>query len=474
MNRKDIYKAIGQADNDILERSEKNKRKKGFRKPWWAVSVAAVLVIAIAAGILLPVKKPLITTVYAVAKAEFPEMAPYPDETSPSFAKDYEAWHESVSRQYRETGYANGLEPFFASSIRTFLSDSHSKNKAYSPLNVYMALGMLAEVTDGESRQQILTLLGSPDIDALRAQANDLWNAHYQNDTATTSILASSLWMNENISFHQPTLDSLAKNYYASAYQGAMGSDKFNKALQTWLTEQTGGLLEKQASEVTMDPGTIMALATTIYFQAKWSDEFREINTVSETFHSPVKDVSCDFMHSSHDGTYYWGNQFGAVTKTLANGGGKMNFILPDEDVAVDELLADDEVMNFILSSNEWENAKHLIINLALPKFDITSQMNLNTGLKSLGITDVFDDQISDFTPLTSDTDDIFLSQVQHDVRVAVDEEGVTAAAYTVMLTEGSAMPPDEEIDFVLDRPFLFVITSRDGLPLFAGVVNEP
>jgi len=29
-------------------------------------------------------------------------------------------------------------------------------------------------------------------------------------------------------------------------------------------------------------------------------------------------------------------------------------------------------------------------------------------------------------------------------------------------------------MDFVLDRPFLFFITSRDDLPLFAGIVHTP
>ena len=35
-------------------------------------------------------------------------------------------------------------------------------------------------------------------------------------------------------------------------------------------------------------------------------------------------------------------------------------------------------------------------------------------------------------------------------------------------------MPTEDEIDFVLDRPFLFVITGAQGLPLFVGVVNQP
>ena len=35
-------------------------------------------------------------------------------------------------------------------------------------------------------------------------------------------------------------------------------------------------------------------------------------------------------------------------------------------------------------------------------------------------------------------------------------------------------MPPDEEIDFTLDRPFLFVVTGAGNLPLFVGIVNQP
>jgi serine protease inhibitor len=42
------------------------------------------------------------------------------------------------------------------------------------------------------------------------------------------------------------------------------------------------------------------------------------------------------------------------------------------------------------------------------------------------------------------------------------------------MMTCGAARPPEDEIDFILDRPFLFLITSRDNLPLFAGVVENP
>ena len=68
------------------------------------------------------------------------------------------------------------------------------------------------------------------------------------------------------------------------------------------------------------------------------------------------------------------------------------------------------------------------------------------------------------------------MNKIDHAVRVGIDEEGVTGAAYTVIEpTYGSAGPQiKKKVDFILDRPFLFVITSRDGLPLFTGIVNEP
>ena len=92
--------------------------------------------------------------------------------------------------------------------------------------------------------------------------------------------------------------------------------------------------------------------------------------------------------------------------------------------------------------------------------------------MKNLGITDIFNSEISDFTPMT-DSKGIYVSKINHAVRVAIDEKGVTAAAYIEIPGAGAAAPPEEIIDFILDRPFLFMITNS-GIPLFAGTVNQP
>lgn len=425
---------------------------------------------------------------YALSLAAYPEMAPYPNEMeyfdektgefdSEGFDVVYGAWRADKKAQLSQPeGYADGLEPFFSSSIREFLSNSGGENRVYSPLNVYMALAMLAEATGGNSRRQILTLLGSESIDALRGQASAVWNANYSNDGAVTSILANSLWLNGAMDYDQAAMDRLAEHYYASSFRGEMGSEAYDQALRDWVSEQTGGLLDAQAEGLSMSAETIMALASAIYYRAKWDSEFSEAGTEKGLFHplsAEGESVECDFMHKSSGNTYYWGEQFGAVSLSL-EGSGKMWFLLPDGETSIDALLADEQAMELLSRGGSWENSRYLIVNLSVPKFDVVSELDLREGLRALGVTDVFDAGAADFSPMVPDAGDVFLSEAEHAARVAIDEEGVTAAAYTVMMAAGAAAPPEEEMDFVLDRPFLFAITGADGLPLFVGVVNHP
>lgn len=434
--------------------------------------MAAVMAIVIALSSVFGNNNPLVLKSYAISQAEYPERTRYPMTTvSPTYNK----WREEKAEQRGCFGAGETLDDFFTATYSEFLSNSGEENKLYSPLNVYMALSLLAEITEGESRQQILDLIGAESIEALRKQANSVWKANYSNDGAVTSILASSLWLNKNIEFNESTLETLTDNYYASSYQGEMGSSKFNEALQEWLNQQTGGLLKEQISNISLDPETVMAIATTIYYQAKWESEFQSAQNTKDIFHSPTGDASCDFMHQTETyGTYYWGENFSAVSKRLEMSG-QMWFILPDENVTVDDLLNNSEALSFMNSNGAWDNKKELKVNLSIPKFDACSDTDLKDGLENLGVTDCFDYTVSDYSPLTVGYEDpIYLSKVQHGVRVAIDEEGVTAVAYTVLPMSGASMPPEDEIDFILDRPFIFVITGEEGLPLFAGVINQP
>lgn len=422
---------------------------------------------------------------YELAQAIYPEMAPYPEETKfidektgewmeEEYSAAYDAWR-GEKRDVMDLPEANGkvLEGFSKRSIRQFLLDSSGENQVYSPVNVYLALAMMAEITEGESRQQILNLLETDSIETLRTHGENIWKLCYSNDGAVTSILANSLWLREGMNYHQDTLDLLARCYYASSYQGEMGTEGYDQALQSWLNEQTGGLLKEQAQGIKLSPESVMALASTLYYRAKWQNEFAQEDTEEGIFYGPDGEIHCPFMNSSYFSHYYWDEEFAAAALGL-NESGQMWLILPDEEVTVDEILMKEAVFDLINSSETWENTSYLRVNLSLPRFDAASEISLAEGLKALGVQDIFDGEKADFSPLADSSDGVYLSQAQHASRVKVDEKGVEAASYTVMTVSGAAMPPEEEVDFVLNRPFFFVITSRTGLPLFAGIVNQP
>lgn len=484
MNRMQLYQAIGQADDDFLEQSEDRKQRKHHTLRW-PTAVAALLVIAFVGRLVwhtqseMPIHpeslrpEQIAQAVHTVAQPQYPEMVQYPKENAPDYEVQYRAWEKSRQAQKQEPGYADGMESFLTSTSAEFLSDSTGKNIFYSPLSIYLTLGMLTETTNGQSREQILDLLGVESIESLRKQAQAIWNAHYCMDGTVTSTLASSMWMNAELDFKTETIQNLANIYYASAHQGKMGTPEMDAALHAWLNEQTDGLLDEQIREIKTDPNTVLALASTIYFRAKWEEEFDPEMTHPDIFYSKKGKVSCNFLHSDGMRSYYETEHFSAVGLELANDAGKMWLLLPNKENTVEDLLQDARTMEFLLNGGDQEAYQYLMVHLDLPKFDITSQLDLKYGLKALRVQDVFDPEKADFSPLLQEQQVAWVEKVQHDARVAIDEEGIQAAAYTVMPKDGAASLSGE-VDFVLDRTFLFAVTSEDNLPLFMGRVEQP
>ena len=520
MNHK-LHEAMNEiSDKHLMEAETYQKR----RFPYWVAAAAAVLTLAVglAFGLLTPSNpdeplldhgrpaptyasptattlpttrptappptdatppsspapsKPDIHLTYAnqVASPSYPQMAQLPETKDFSdyqaYREAYQNWCDDQKRQYNQPeGYADSLANFFSSSMAQFLQGGG--NTAYSPLNVYMAMAMLAETTGGNSRQQILDLFGVNTIEELRTQADHVWNAHYCDDGQSTLLMANSLWLDSAFRYHQETADRLAQDYYASAFHGDLGTEPLNQQLHQWLNANTGGLLKEQANNVKLSPSTVFALASTIYFTAGWTDEFAKENTYDETFHAPTGDMQTPFMHQTRRDTYYRGSNFGAIYLSLA-GSNRMWLILPDEGYTTEDILKSDEYLRLTLDPGSWYGITYEI-HLSLPKFDVVQQQDLIQGMKKLGVTDIFNHKISDFSPLSSQQD-LYVSQINHATRVTIDEEGCTAAAFTVIATDSEGMPSEiEELYFTLDRPFLFIISSRDNLPLFAGVVKEP
>ncbi len=463
-----LSEAIGDLGEEVIEKADRRRTAKTPKKARkFPLKIVTVTAACLAAVIGIITFAPPGISAYALAEAVYPKATQYPGE----FNINFDSW--SAERDARwESGKLidSDVNDFYKKTAEEFLSGD--ENRAYSPVNVYMALAMLGETTDKESRRQILDLLGADNIGELREDAKNMWLANYCNDGAVTSILANSIWLNEDVDIKQEPLDVLAENYYASSYRGDVSSPKMTNAVQAWLNQQTNGLLGDYVKKVELDPETVMALYSTVYFRAKWDYQFDKSKNDTKIFHAANGDIQTEFMNDTDTfGMFYAGEDFGAMFLNFKEGG-KMWFILPDEDKTIDDVLRSGEYIKMMSDPGEWKNSKMLTIHYSVPKFDISSQIGLSEGLKNLGVTDVFDVEKADFSPLTDSA--VFVSEANHAARVVIDEEGCTAAAFTEMIANGAGLPPEDEMDFILDRPFIFAVTSDTQQPLFIGTVNDP
>ena len=470
-----------------VRRAAAGARLRKKRRPLRAVIPAGVA--AVLAAVLLVNGVPGLggggitaSAVCALAKPAYPDLPHAPAEPATAddaawkqFNEDYDACWQAW-RDFRneapgleeQAGLLSALADFSAES--TTLALAGEGNGVYSPISLWFALAMLAETTEGDSRQEILDALGAEDVEQLRSWADSLWHDLYTDDGTAAVLLGTSLWLNEGMDYRQETVDSLAEHYYAGSYRVPMGTDEADDALSAWTAERTNGLIGSDGKVLETTPDTLMVLASTLYAMGRWSDEFRAENNTDDIFTAADgTEQMAEFMHRTDDSTFL--RREGYQAAYLYTTAAQVVFVLPDEGVFPRDLLADPDLLGSL--DFEDEDAIYGEVQWSLPKFDVRSDLDLKPTLKGLGVTSVLDPEAADFSPLTS-LEPVWLDQAKQVARVQVDELGFQAAAVTLMAAAGEGGPPEDPKICVmdLDRPFLFVIRSGDAV-LFAGVVDS-
>lgn len=407
-------------------------------------------------------------------KAVLPKLPSVSSDETELIGED-DSWRQEAAK-WKEKEKPVDMRKYYKETLKCFLSDE--KNTVYSPINVYLALSVLAETGNGETRSEILDLLQVEDTETLREHIHALWNANYYESSSATSLLGNSVWLNNRVDYNEDLLKTLAKYYYASSFSGTMGSENFNQEIRNWVNEYTKDLLKDSVQDIKMYPDTVMDIISTIYFKAGWIDSFSKSATKKEIFHGKSGDKTVEMMHRSAHGRVYQTDKFTGLSLGLS--AGKMHFILPKEGVSLSEVVADDDMLEMVgaVSASEAKGNGRVesgSIRMSIPKFKLHSKISLVNGLKSLGITGAFDAGAADFRSLFAESSELngVVSEVSHAAMVQVDEDGVTGAAYTEIMMKATSALETNVIEFVLDRPFYYVVTADDGSILFAGTAYD-
>lgn len=508
MNEQDLFRGIGEVNDEQIERA----RPQAARRRRWPGLLAACLVLALGVGAALrylpgrtgndtarPETAPqnqtqlgsgktnggaqgqtqdsLSLAQLAAVQAEYPAYPQLPANGEPA-GHDYYDQVDALRGEDPDPAYLGGLQRFSMNAVQQLLADAGTENRICSPANVYMGLALLAEAAAGGTRSQLLDVLGTDSIETVRAQTQRIWLNLYRDNGQDMIRLANSLWLAEGESWNSEALDEIRDNYYASVYSGPMGTAQYNAAMNDWLAEQTNGLLQDEAAPVETDASTVLAILSTLYFHEPWEESFDAARTAPDAFTmADGTELTCDYLHDDRGTDYILGEGWRAATVPFApswTGAAdqKMLFLLPDEGVSVDALLEGGAVEQALQTLAL--GAEQKTVELQIPKFSVSCDLDLVPALQALGVTEAFGAD-ADFSSLLANAEGARLTTARQAALVRIDEEGCEAASFVELCVERAAeMIPEEPPRLILNRPFIFVITGLDGLPLYVGVVNNP
>lgn len=334
-------------------------------------------------------------------------------------------------------------------------------NYVYSPISLYMALAMLVEGAEGETKDEILSLMEIEDFEPMRSQMQAIFEHNrYANEFGTVQM-ANSLWIRNGFPVKAAYVDRLAGTYFAEAY-GTDFDDIGAGNIIDWINTNTHDLLELTKENYPIDPDLALLLLNTVYFDNKWDLEFDPAINYFDEFDGIVENV--EYMKHTVTSRYYRGEGYEVVFDYFKNGN-SIQYILPGIGTDVRTLLEDD-ILNLDIEAYQTVEA-----TLSVPKFSTQSKYELNDALMSMGCGRMFTD-LAEFGGI-SDVP-LLVSFVKQDAGIRLSEAGVEAAAVSGIGLVESSVNTNPAIAFVLDRPFLYVIFDSNSVPLFVGVMNNP
>jgi serpin B len=288
---------------------------------------------------------------------------------------------------------------------------------------------------------------------------------------------ANAAWVQKSYPFVPAFLDTLAASYGAgvSLLDFVRDPDAARQTINDAVARATEDRIRDLLPKGALDDTTKFVLTNAVYFRGNWEVPFNAAQTAPGSFRllaGGAADVP--FMHGRLLARAAVQPAYDAVELRYACSRFAMTLVAPKAGTfdafegALDA--AGLEAVNAALA-DAW-------VTLSMPKFGFRwGSKSLKDALQALGVTSAFDTARADFTGIADlPGAPLYLSDVQQQTFISVDEEGTEAAAATFVSGAGGGLPPKPpEITVSVDRPFVFFIRHVDtGQILFLGRVVDP
>ena len=347
-------------------------------------------------------------------------------------------------------------------------TEQSGESTLLSPLSVILALSMAANGAEGETLAQFQEALGGVSLEALNAACQSLLSDYRQLGGSTRASIANSLWVDPEGQISEEFIGRCMGIYGAEVFQGELSAPAVVDNVNRWVSKQTEGLIPKLVQQP-FPEDTAALLINALYLNNTWELAFDPNSTYPREFTNSGGQVErMDFLrHSFTDLLYLQGE--GAQVVVLPYDDGRLAFaaILPDSpDLSgwLDSL--DGNALSRLVQGAEEQR----FLYLAFPKFEAEWSGSLQKILTDMGLADAFTPGQADFSRMGDHPNGYYLSEVLHAAKLQVNEKGTEAAAATLVAPASGAPPPEQGVELLLDRPFLYGIFDRqNGVPLFLG-----
>ncbi|MCX4297956.1 MAG: hypothetical protein OSJ73_13130 [Lachnospiraceae bacterium] len=381
-----------------------------------------------------------------------------------------------------------------------FRQNMQEKNPILSPLSVYLTLAMAGCGADGTTKAEFIKVLG----DNMSSFSADIINIFSVKEEDMNLSIANSAWIDRKFTVNETWTNTIKSLMGADVFLTELPSYETMNNINRWVAMQTNGLIDQMLTEPLEPKERIrLALFNTIYFKGKWENPFKASDTHKEDFYVldegkenclRRRSIQVDMMRNKTAELEYVSNDFaeGVILPYLTNQ--RMHFgfsdcqntgkehckrlgffaLKPKTRYSVRDVYnkLSKCIIHKMLSNRKWES-----IDLKLPKFKSTFDVNLVESLTKIGLTECFNENKANLSLMGKDAitgSTLFVSLVRQNAVLKVDEEGTEAAASTELLGCLRAMlRPQKELYF--NEPFLYMILDMEReLPLFIGILDNP
>ena len=243
------------------------------------------------------------------------------------------------------------------------------------------------------------------------------------------------------------------------------------------ISDDTNGNIKDILKPEMLLPKAIMVLVNALYFEAKWLHKFSKWGLDGDPMHFTKSNGEIVELynlvyrpeHGHKPFSCFEDNNIKLVSIPYKNQDYAMLIIVPKpENESVDARKINvSDYLNMVLEKK--------YCRVEIPQWTQRTNIDLNDILSDLGMPDMFNGGVADFTKLTEE-ERIWVSVMIHEAFIEVDENGTKAAAATVMgCVAECAGPPPPKTTFKIkaDRTFgwaIYHVPSK--LSLFEGVYD--